>query len=330
MEKTKVTVVTTTYNHEKYIEKCIKGIVSQKTNFKFQLLISDDCSKDKTREIIKKYAKKYPDIVKPIFREKNLGAMENFVQTLNEANTEYVALCDGDDEWTDVNKLQMQADFLDKHKNYSIVFHTTYIVFEDKSRPNAPHPINIKNTLTLKDLIQENMIPANTVMYRWIYKKKDSLIKDFPENIVPGDYFIHFMHAKKGKIYYIDKIMSKYIRQPSGMWYLNSRPDKQNEFYDLYGEKLLNFYKEVEKKLGLKNNEFFEHKKMIIQNTLLACLKLKKYRKFKRIYKQEKKDNKEIMKEELTSLDKKGKIKYYLLTDPLKLVKKGVRKIIRK
>lgn len=330
MEKAKVTVVTTTYNHEKYIEKCIKGIVSQKTKFKFELVISDDCSTDNTRKIIKKYQKLYPDIVKPIFREKNLGAMDNFIATLNEVHSEYVALCDGDDEWTDEKKLQLQADYLDKHKDYSIVFHTTRIIFEDGSRPNINHPINIKNKLTLQSLFKENMIPANTVMYRWIYQKKDSLINDFPKDIVPGDYYIHLMHAKKGKIYYMDRVMSNYIRQPSGMWYLNSRPDKQNEFYNIYGEKNLNFYKEVEKKLNLKNNEFFEQKKWIIQNTLVAYLELGKFRKFRKLYKKEKKENYSIIKEDLICNSRKSKIKYYILTNPLKLVKKGVSKIIKR
>ncbi len=321
MEKAKVTVVTTTYNHDNYIEKCINGIVSQKTNFKFELLISDDCSTDNTREIIKKYAKKYPDIVKPIFREKNLGAMDNFVITLNEVHSEYVALCDGDDEWTDEKKLQMQVDFLDKHKDYSIVFHTTLIKFEDKSRDDVRHPINLKSKLNINNLIKENMIPANSVMYRWIYKKKDSLINEFPKNIVPGDYYLHLMHAKKGKIYYIDKVMSNYIRQPNGMWYLTSQPDKFNEFYSIYGEKYLNFYNVIEKKLNLKKNEVYEQKRWILQKTLISYFAMGKYIKFKKLYKASNADSYNFNIEDFTLNSKKNKIKYYLLLNPLKLIK---------
>ena len=124
----KLTVVTTTYNHEKYIEKCIKSIMSQKTNFKYKLLISDDYSTDKTRKILRKYENKYSDKIEVIYRNTNLGAMKNFIETLNLVHSQYVALCDGDDYWTDPNKLQKQVDFLEKNSKYTVVFHQTKII----------------------------------------------------------------------------------------------------------------------------------------------------------------------------------------------------------
>ena len=217
--KYKLTVVTTTYNQEKYIEDCIRGVINQKTNFKFKFLISDDCSSDGTRNIIDKYQKKYPDIIKVIYRKKNLGPMDNFINTLNEVHTEYVALCDGDDFWTDPNKLQMQVDFLDNNKDYYLCFHKVKIFYEDGSKRAVFHPINMKKKLCFKDLCSDNFIPANSVVYRWIYKEKDSLIKDFPKNIIPGDYYVHLMHAFKGKIYYMPKQMSCYRKNVQGMWW---------------------------------------------------------------------------------------------------------------
>jgi len=237
-----LTIFTPTYNHEKYIGECLENIVKQKTNFKYQVIVSDDCSTDNTREIIKKYEKKYPDIIKPIYREKNIGAMNNFIETLNNIHTKYVALCDGDDFWTNPQKLQTQVDFLEKNKEFSICTHKTKIFFQDKSQPDLIFPQTTKKTFELKDLLKENIIVANTVVYRWKYIEKNSLKKEFPKNIVPGDYFIHLMHAKIGKIHLIDKIMSNYRRQPSGMWYLSSQPDKQNMFFIKYGIPYLRFY----------------------------------------------------------------------------------------
>ena len=307
----KLTVVTTTYNQEKYIEQCIKSILNQKTKFSFQLLVSDDGSTDKTKEILKEYESKYPDKLKVIYNSKNLGAMKNFVKTLNLANTEYVALCDGDDFWTDENKLQKQVDYLDKHPNYSICFHQTLIFFEDESRQSILHPINLAENLTLKDLIKENFIPANTVVYRWIYREKNSLKKDFPKKIVPGDYFLHFKHAKEGKIHYINEQMSSYRKQPSGMWYLLDQPDKQNEFYDIYGEKYLNFYKQVEKKMNLPKDTFNEQKNWIINRSLNAYINLRKGKKLKKLYKKNYKDHMNIFQEVLNTLDKKDRGYFY-------------------
>ncbi len=331
MEKTKLTVVTTTYNQEKYIEECIKNIVSQKTNFKFELLISDDCSNDNTRTIISKYKELYPNIVKPIFREKNLGAMGNFIDTLNRVHTEYVALCDGDDYWCDDNKLQKQVDFLEHNKDYSIVFHQTLIFYDDGSnKKSVVHPTNIKSELSLKDLIKENVIPANSVVYRWNYKNENSLINDFPKDIVPGDYYFHLIHANKGKVHFIKKVMSKYRRQEGGMWYLTSQEKKEHEFHLKYGEKYLKFYREVEKKLNLDKNTFSVNKNWIIQRTLIAYLYYFKIKKFIKFYNQEYEENKEIIDSAMLNSGMKVKLAFYFFTNPLKFIKEIFKIILGK
>lgn len=322
MEKVILTVVTTTYNHEKFIEKCIESIVSQKTNFKFELVISDDCSTDNTRSIIKKYQEKYPDIIKPIFRSTNLGAMENFIQTLNSVHTKYVALCDGDDFWTDNSKLQKQVDFLEKHQEYSIAFHKTLIFYDDGSdSESSTHPNNIKTDLDLNDLIKENFIPANSVVYRWKYLKKDSLLKEFPKNIVPGDYFLHLVHAKCGKIHFINKVMSNYRRQPGGMWYLTSKNGDDTAFHLKYGEKYLRFYRSVEKLLDLSEGTFKINKDWLIQRTILAYLRKFKRKKFKTFYNQEYPKHKEIIDAIIQCSSWKIKFVYYLYTNPIKILK---------
>ena len=291
---TKLTVVTTTYNHENYIKRTIESFLEQKTNFNFDILISDDCSTDGTREILKEYEKKYPSKIKVIYRKKNIGAMNNFVETLNSVYSEYVALCDGDDYWTDPKKLQKQVDFLDKNPDYNICFHKVKITFEDHSKEDVLYPLNVEDTTTFKDLIKENYIPANSIVYRWLFSKKDSFKKEFPENVVPGDYFVHLYHAYKGKIKFIDEVMSIYMRNSHGMWWLTSQEGKEDEFLIKYGEKYFNFFDNIEKKFNLEKSLFAYQKKYLCYNTARVYLKRNNIKEFYEIYEK----NKELLKNE--------------------------------
>ena len=253
----KLTVITTTYNQKNFIKDALDGIVRQKTKFPFIAVVCDDCSTDGTPEILAKYAKKYPKIIKPIYNKKNKGAMDNFIQTLSKANSEYVALCDGDDYWVDEHKLQKQVDFLDSHKEYTICFHKTKIFFEDNSDKERIFPEKLKETSMFADLIKESYIPANTVVYRWAFWNTPVKIKDtFPKNIVPGDYFVHLIHAKNGKIGFINEVMSHYRRHDQGMWWLTSQVGREDEFLLKYGLKYLNFFVAVEGYFKLNKNTY--------------------------------------------------------------------------
>jgi len=121
-----VSISCLTYNHEKYIRQTLEGFVKQKTNFRFEVLIHDDASTDGTQEIIKEYQLKYPDIIKPIFQKENqyekrvqISKTYNYSRALGK----YIALCEGDDYWTDENKLQMQYDALENDKSCSFSVH---------------------------------------------------------------------------------------------------------------------------------------------------------------------------------------------------------------
>ncbi|MCR5747047.1 MAG: glycosyltransferase, partial [Lachnospiraceae bacterium] len=112
IEMIKVSVIVATYNQEKYIAKTLESVVSQKTDFKYEVLVGDDASKDGTGRIVKEFGKKYPDIIRPIVREKNIGAYRNFLDLLKRAKGEYLALLEGDDYWVDEEKLKKQVSFL--------------------------------------------------------------------------------------------------------------------------------------------------------------------------------------------------------------------------
>lgn len=272
----KLTVVTTTYNQEKFIRNALDGFVNQITNFSFQVIISDDCSTDGTRSILKEYAEKYPNIIKPIFNKKNLGAMDNFVSTLSKAKTEYVALCDGDDFWTDNNKLQKQVDFLDNNLDYSICFHQTKIFFEDKSKKEEVYPTSVKEETSLDDLLKECYIPANTVVYRWRFSK-GNFLNFFPNDVVPGDYFVHLLHAEKGKIHFINEVMSSYRRHQGGMWWETSQTDQQTQFHIKYGVKYINFFEAIEKHFNLNDNFYAIQKNYLMRTTIKAYLENNMY-----------------------------------------------------
>ena len=121
-----VTIRCLTYNHEQYIRQCLDGFVMQKTNFRFEAIVHDDASTDGTVEIIREYAEKYPDIIKPIFETENQYSKRDgsIGRIMNEhTHGKYIAICEGDDYWTDPYKLQKQVDFLESHPDYVMCSH---------------------------------------------------------------------------------------------------------------------------------------------------------------------------------------------------------------
>lgn len=222
MAKIKLSIHCITYNHAPFIRKALDGFVMQKTNFPFEAVIGDDCSTDGTTEIIKEYAAKYPNIIKPIFHNKNTGGQQNYFDVANACSGEYVAMCEGDDYWTDENKLQKQVDFLDSHPECSICFHPVTVKWEDKSEPDSifPKPKNRfnKEMLNIDDLLKCNFIQTNSCVYRWRFGGKEKLSDVFPQGILPGDYFLHLLHAEKGKIGFIPDNMAVYRKHKGGIW----------------------------------------------------------------------------------------------------------------
>lgn len=218
MNKPKVSIVTITYNHEKYVRDALESFLNQKTDFIFEIIIADDCSTDKTPDIIKEYSKNYPTIINPILRGKNIGAVNNSIDALKRAKGEYIALCEGDDYWTDDNKLQKQVDFLDKNKEYALCFHPVKVFFEDQTNKNYIFPKSSdKSKFTTRKLLMDNFIQTNSVMYR----RRN--YKNIPTNVMPLDWYLHLYHAQFGKIGFINQVMSAYRRHSGGIWYDTSK-----------------------------------------------------------------------------------------------------------
>lgn len=126
-----------TYNQERYINEAIRSVMLQETNFPFELVIGNDASTDCTGTICADWQKKYPEQIVLFNRKKNLGLQQNFIQTYAQCRGQYIAICEGDDFWTDKRKLQIQADFLDTHPDYSTCFHRVINYYEDRARASA-------------------------------------------------------------------------------------------------------------------------------------------------------------------------------------------------
>ena len=212
MEKPLVSICCITYNHERYIKDALDGFIMQKTNFPFEIVISDDCSKDSTRAIIKEYKIKYPHLLKDISPKKNMGAIPNFLYVQQSVLGKYIALCEGDDYWTDPYKLQKQVDFLETHPEYVACFHNARVY--NGHRFGLFNSLNESHYPTTEVLITRKwFIPTASLMYR-------NFEGEYPEwslQVASGDYMLELLLAKKGKFYYMDDIMSVYRVQGQGI-----------------------------------------------------------------------------------------------------------------
>lgn len=245
----KLTIICLCYNQEKYIRQTLESFLMQKTNFDFDIVISDDASTDNTPEIIQEFVDKYPDKINPILRKQNVGAEINYIETCDKVKSQYVLYSDGDDFFTDVNKLQIQVDFLEDNPDFSICFHPVRVFFEDNLHPEFtfpnPQTRHNKEILELTDLFSHNFIQTNSCMYRWRFNGQESFKATYPMEIMPGDWFLHMLHAQKGKIGYINKLMAAYRRHDQGLWWEST--ENPTALHLKYGIEELNFFIQMEK-----------------------------------------------------------------------------------
>lgn len=164
MNKPLVSVCCITYNQEKYLEKCLESIHNQNVSFNYELVISNDCSKDNTNVIIEKFKKKYPHIVKDVSPSKNLGMKNNFYYALSCCSGDYIAYCEGDDYWTDEYKLEKQVHYLQQHPDIGMVFTKVDKFDEERSKILGSFGHSLENVNDL--LLGGNCIPTLSVLFK--------------------------------------------------------------------------------------------------------------------------------------------------------------------
>lgn len=231
IENLLVSISCITYNHENYIADTIESFLMQKTNFKFEILIHDDASTDKTAEIIKEYEKKYPDIIKPIYQTENQYSKGADVSFINEKRAigKYVALCEGDDYWTDPFKLQKQIDYMEKHPECSLCVHGGIVVSAlEKKVKYYNRPSNRSRIFDVKEIIAGGgeLFLTNSMIFRaeFIFNRPS-----FLKNAPVGDYPYAINLALLGTVFYMDELMSAYRIGDSNSWSVRVSSNTQNE-----------------------------------------------------------------------------------------------------
>ena len=254
-------VIMITYGHEKYIQKAIEGIFLQKTNFPVELIIANDCSPDNTDELVKEIIKKSPPNIQVRYtkHEANKGMNLNFIWAYQQVKGKYVAVCEGDDYWTDENKLQKQVDFLEQNLDYSISCHNIFLLNGDILSSESPYDKeNIQDTYTLDDLACRNIIPTLSVVYRHY----NINFPDWYYSSPMGDYPLMLWIAQKGKIKYFKEKMAVY-RQNVGVW-SGKKINYENSFIMFDG--LIEYFKDDP---TVKNN-LKKHKDKYIKTMLYS------------------------------------------------------------
>jgi glycosyltransferase involved in cell wall biosynthesis len=207
-----------TYNQELFVVEAIESVIHQKTGFRFELVISDDCSTDSTPSIIQSYKQQYPELIRIIPRTENLGMIANFLQTMCECKSKYVAFLEGDDYWTDDHKLQKQVDFMETNPEYSICFHPVGIRNQQTGKLTAQRKHNLKKISTTYDILQNNFIQTCSVVFRNLNK---GVFPDWIRSLSMGDWPVHILNSLHGDIYCFPEYMGVYRVHGTSGWSKN-------------------------------------------------------------------------------------------------------------
>lgn len=214
----RVSVIVTSYQHERYIARALDSVVDQDRGVVYEVLVGDDASDDRSRAIIAEYAEAHPDRIRPFFPEVNLGleGKAMFNALLQRARGEYVAKLDGDDYWTSEAKLRRQVAYLDAHPECSMCFHNVVWRHEDGSRPDVPYNTpDQASDLEMQDLLSANPVASCSAVFRreaihplpaWFFEQPW------------GDWQLNLIASQHGSIHYLPELMAVHLTHPGGMW----------------------------------------------------------------------------------------------------------------
>lgn len=287
MREIEVSICCLTYNHEKYVRKALDGFVMQKTNFKYEVIVHDDASTDNTQSIIQEYAEKYPDLIKPIYQKENIfskGISPSREVVYPMTMGRYIAECEGDDYWTDENKLQKQYDALEAHENCSMCVHKTKMIREngedsgffypqkrfvcetgaiDKRKRFNWHTGVIDQHEILKCIFS---YPFQTSSYFFRKKIVEPYINGEIYYKCFGDRIISYLGAVSGDFYFINSDMSNYRMFSIGSFFSNAI----NEINIFGFDGLISHIKLMESINSYTKYEFDKYFKVSIANTCFS------------------------------------------------------------
>lgn len=202
----KVSVCVVTYNQEKYIAECLQSLVDQVTDFPFEIIVGEDCSTDRTREIVLEFQKRYPDIIKPLLHVENVGPVENMLATYKQAKGKYIAHMDGDD-YALPNKIQLQADVLDSNPDCIICSHNMNLLAFNGEKLNKTFKVHSKVKNDIFDLYETLPFFAHSSKMF-----VNDLHKSYWNELHPQalDIEVHVQQAKNGNIYHLNEPLGIY------------------------------------------------------------------------------------------------------------------------
>ncbi|MGY6522403.1 MAG: glycosyltransferase [Mongoliitalea sp.] len=251
-----VSICCLTYNHSKYIRDCIDGFLMQETNFSFEIIVHDDASTDGTINIIKDYVFKHPGFFITIFQSENKfskGIKPIYKYVFPKAKGKYIALCEGDDYWTDPLKLQKQIDFIENNQNVSAVFHNAEMVSDGNF---LSYHCNYSSSQVIPDekviFRGGGLFPTASLLFRNFFKNNPS---KGDHNYLSGDRALIYQLLLIGKIYYLNEIMSVYRIHDQGI-YSSSLNDSQKWLKIRYSN--IDLLKDYSKKFGTNHKKYFK------------------------------------------------------------------------
>lgn len=227
-----VSIICNTYNHEKYIRKTLNSFLMQKTNFAYEVLIHDDASTDNTASVIREYEAKYPNIIKPIYQTRNqysLGVNITDKYHLPRLQGKYIAICEGDDYWTDPLKLQKQFDTMEKHLEVDICAHgAVQVRAKDLAILGYINPSKKNVLFGIAEVIAGGggFVATNSLFYRRELLEKQPKFRQY----CPLDYSLQIHGAMRGGMIYLPDIMSAYRMMVPGSWTARVGSNKDYNF----------------------------------------------------------------------------------------------------
>lgn len=268
-----VSVLCTAYNHEKFIRDAIEGALRQKTSFPYELIIHDDASTDKTAEIILEYADKYPKVIRTILQKENKFHTHHIYPDFlfPEVRGKYIAVCEGDDYWSDENKLQTQVDFLESHQEYSLCMHNAKKLNFETGEEKLLNTFPEDGTYSQEQQILAGLGTDFPAFASYVFRA--DFIKQIPDFFLSSnvlDYPLRQYLACCGKTYYFKKPMSVY-RVATPQSYMKKTMDSQL-FYNNYTLEMISFFEKFNQYTEQKFHHILERK--LISDYFGFCLSI--------------------------------------------------------
>lgn len=257
------TVLLVTYNHRSFIRQAIESVLAQEADFEWELLISEDCSTDGTRDIVQEYAERHRDRIRLLLSAQNQNDNEVVSRGLRAARGKYVAILDGDDYWLSPRKLELQVERLEADAGCALCFHDVLIVDERGTPLRRQFGAGRPPAATLADILAANVVPTPSVVIR------RAAVLDLPPSYTElryGDWPLHAWALERGTAAYLDETLAAYRTHPDGIW-SGLEPMAQLE-------NVLAFHDELDEWLGRRHSAAIDHGRRQVAGELAGLYEL--------------------------------------------------------